>query len=224
MRDAFHDELDTITSTLVEMAGLVGSMIGRATTALLDADIELAEKAISSDDKVDTLYAQVEQLAYDVMARQQPVAGDLRLIVTSLRMVADLERMGDYAGHVAKLARMRYPASAIPKELRSIVLEMGHTAQRIVEKAGSVVANHDVSTALELEDDDDVMDAYQRRLFTLLLGEERRPYSTEVAIDVTLCGRYYERFCDHAVSVARRVVYLVTGQRAREVAAGGATA
>ena len=225
MRDAYHDDLETITGKLVRMASLTGSMIGRATTALLDADLDLAERVISSDDLVDAIYGEVEQLAYDVMARQQPVAGDLRLIVTSLRMVADLERMGDYAMHVGKLARMRYPASAIPPELRSIVLEMGQTAQRIVEKAGSVVASRDVPTALELEDDDDVMDDYQRRLFMLLLAEDR-PYATEVAIDVTLCGRYYERFCDHAVSVARRVVYLVTGQRAREVAAaaGGTTA
>jgi phosphate transport system protein len=222
MRDAYHEDLDAITDKLVQMAALVGSMIGRATTALLDADIELAEKVISGDEQVDAVYRQVEELAYDVMARQQPVAGDLRLLITSLRMVADLERMGDYAMHVAKLARRRYPASAIPAELRSIVLEMGQTAQRIVEKAGSVVANRDVGTALELESDDDVMDDYQRRLFTMLLGEGR-PYPTEVAIDVTLCGRYYERFCDHAVSVAWRVVYLVTGRRARDVAAAGSS-
>jgi phosphate transport system protein len=222
MRDAYHDALDTITDKLVQMTNLVGSMIGRATTALLDADLDLAERVITSDEQVDALYAEVEQLAYDVMARQQPVAGDLRLIVTSLRMVADLERMGDYAMHVAKLARRRYPASAIPAELRSIVLEMGQAAQRIVEKVGSVIASRDVPTALELEQDDDVIDAYQRRLFVLLLGD--RPYPTEAAIDVTLCGRYYERFCDHAVSVARRVVYLVTGRRAREVAGGVSSA
>ncbi|MFL6138633.1 MAG: phosphate signaling complex protein PhoU [Frankiaceae bacterium] len=223
MRDAYHDDLESITEKLVQMSTLVGGMIGRATTALLDADLDLAERVITWDDQVDEVYAEVEQLAYDVMARQQPVAGDLRLIVTSLRMVADLERMGDYAMHVAKLARRRYPASAIPPELRSIILEMGQAAQRIVEKVGSVVASRDVSTALELEQDDDVIDAYQRRLFLLLL-EGKRPYPTEVAIDVTLCGRYYERFCDHAVSVARRVVYLVTGRRAREVAGGISTA
>src|SRR5436309_3731913 len=158
MRDAYHEDLDAITDHLVDMAGLVGSMMGRATTALLDADLALAENVISADDTVDAQYATVEALAMDLMARQQPVASDLRLLITSLRMVADLERMGDYAMHVAKLARRRYPASAIPPELRSIVLEMGQTAQRIVEKAGSVVASRDVDTALELEGDDDVMD------------------------------------------------------------------
>ncbi|MDX6230891.1 MAG: phosphate transport system protein [Frankiales bacterium] len=212
MRDAYHEDLDAITDQLVEMAGLVGSMMGRATTALLDADLALAEGVISADDNVDALYAQVEKLALDLLARQQPVASDLRVLITSLRMVADLERMGDYAMHVAKLARRRYPDKAIPRELRSTVLEMGQVAQQIVEKAGSVIAGRDVSLALELEGDDDVMDDYQKKLFTRLLSDERR-VSVEAAIDVTLCGRYYERFADHAVSVARRVVFLVTGER-----------
>jgi phosphate transport system protein len=212
MRDAYHEDLDAITDQLVEMAGLVGSMMGRATTALLDADLALAEGVISADDSVDALYAQVEKLALDLLARQQPVASDLRVLITSLRMVADLERMGDYAMHVAKLARRRYPDKAIPPELRSTVLEMGQVAQQIVEKAGSVIAGRDVSLALELESDDDVMDDYQKKLFTRLLSDERR-VSVEAAIDVTLCGRYYERFADHAVSVARRVVFLVTGER-----------
>ncbi|MDX6206962.1 MAG: phosphate transport system protein, partial [Frankiales bacterium] len=202
MRDAYHEDLDAITDHLVEMAGLVGSMMGRATTALLDADLALAEGVISADDTVDALYAKVEQLALDLLARQQPVASDLRALITSLRMVADLERMGDHAMHVAKVARRRYPDHAIPRELRSTVLEMGQVAQQIVEKAGSVIAGRDVALALELEGDDDVMDDYQKKLFTRLLSDERR-VSVEAAIDVTLCGRYYERFADHAVSVAR---------------------
>jgi phosphate transport system protein len=212
MRDAYHEDLDAITDYLVEMAGQVGSMMGRATTALLDADLALAEGVISADDTVDALYAKVEQLALDLLARQQPVASDLRALITSLRMVADLERMGDHAMHVAKVARRRYPEHAIPRELRSTVLEMGQVAQQIVEKAGSVIAGRDVSLALELESDDDVMDDYQRKLLTRLLSEERRN-TVETAIDVTNVGRYYERFADHAVSVARRVVFLVTGER-----------
>jgi phosphate transport system protein len=212
MRDAYHEDLDAITDHLVDMAGLVGSLMGRATTALLDADLAMAEGVITGDEAVDALYAKVEQLALDLLARQQPVASDLRVLITSLRMVADLERMGDHALHVAKVARRRYPDHAIPRELRSTVLEMGQVAQQIVEKAGSVIAGRDVALALELEDDDDVMDDYQKKLFTRLLSDERR-YSVEAAIDVTLCGRYYERFADHAVSVARRVVFLVTGER-----------
>jgi phosphate transport system protein len=128
-------------------------------------------------------------------------------------MVADLERMGDNAAHVAKIARRRYPSSAVPPPLRSTVLEMGHAAEEIVAKAGSVIAGRDLKLAAELEKDDDVMDELHRQLFTAIL-DDRWDQGVEAAIDITLVGRHYERFADHAVSVARRVVYLVTGERA----------
>ncbi len=212
MRDAYHDDLAAISTSLVEMANLAGSAMSRATTALLDADLTLAEMVITADDLIDELYRESEAKAFDLLARQQPVASDLRIIVTSLRMVADLERMGDLALHVAKIARRRYPSSAVPPELRSTVLEMGHTAEEIVAKAGSVIASRDLEMAVELERDDDVMDALHRDLFTALLSDTWE-HGVEAAIDITLAGRYYERFADHAVSVARRVVYLVTGER-----------
>jgi len=212
MRDTYHDELDAISSSLVEMANLVGSAMSRATTALLDGDLHLAEQVITADEAVDARYREVEARAFDLLARQQPVASDLRVLVTSLRMVADLERMGDNAVHVAKIARRRYPSSAVPPSLRSTVLEMGHAAEEIVAKAGSVVAGRDLKLAAELEKDDDVMDELHRQLFTAIL-DDRWDQGVEAAIDITLVGRHYERFADHAVSVARRVVYLVTGER-----------
>ena len=212
MRDTYHEELDAISTSLVEMTNLVGSAMSRATTALLDADLTLAEMVIANDETVDALYRDTEARAFDLLARQQPVARDLRVLVTSLRMVADLERMGDNAVHVAKIARRRYPASAVPAPLRSTVLKMGHAAEEIVAKAGSVIAGRDIEMAAELEKDDDVMDALHRQLFTAILDDEWTA-GIEAAIDITLAGRYYERFADHAVSVARRVVYLVTGER-----------
>ncbi len=211
-RTAFHDDLAGITDSLVEMTHLVGSAMSRATTALLDADLQMAETTIQGDETIDALYREIEERSLELMARQAPVASDLRVLVTSLRMVADLERMGDLALHVAKVARRRYPASAIPPELRSTLLEMGQVAQDIVVKAGSVVASRDLTMASELERDDDVMDGLHRRLFSVMLGESFSG-GIESAIDIALCGRYYERFADHAVSVARRVVYLVTGER-----------
>jgi len=210
MREAFHDELDRIDAALVEMSHLVGSAMSRATTALLEADLSLAEGVISADDVVDRLYRDTEHRAFEVLARQQPVAGDLRRVVTSLRMVVELERMGDLALHIAKVARMRYPSSAVPQELRSVFLEMGQVAELVVVKTGVVLAGRDLALAAELERDDDLMDALHRRLFTILL--EDWEHGVECAIDITLLGRYYERFADHAVSVVRRVVYLVTGE------------
>jgi phosphate transport system protein len=213
VRDQYHEDLDGITTSLVEITRLAGSAINHATQALLDADLTEAEGVITGDAAIDDLYARIENDAFDLLARQQPVASDLRVVIASLRMVADVERMGDLALHIAKVARRRYPASAIPPELQSTVLEMGQVAQRICAKCSSVIAGRDLTMAAELERDDDVMDGLHRRLFSTLL-DDAWDGGIETAIDVTLCGRYYERFCDHAVSVARRVVFLVTGERA----------
>jgi phosphate transport system protein len=212
LREVFHAELDSLVDSLVEMTKLVGSAMSRATTALLDADLQKAEGVISDDQTVDQLYREVEERAIELLARRGPVAADLRLIVNALRMVADLERMGDLALHIAKVARRRYPSAAIPPELRATIREMGEIAVTIVAKAGEVIATRDVAKAAELERDDDVMDGLHRNLFTAMLSPGYDS-GIETAIDVTLVGRYYERFADHAVSVARRVVVIVTGER-----------
>ncbi|NLX00092.1 MAG: phosphate signaling complex protein PhoU [Actinomycetales bacterium] len=211
MRDAFHEDLDRISDQLVEMTRLASSAMSRATTALLDADITLAESVIENDKQIDALREQLDMLAIDLLARQQPVATDLRIIVTAMRMSADIERMGDLARHVAKVARLRFPHSAVPAELRDIILQMGQVAERIVTKAGAVIAAKDAEKALTLERDDDAMDDLHRQLFERLV-DGHWEHGTETAVDITLLGRYYERFADHAVSVARRVVFLVTGE------------
>jgi phosphate transport system protein len=144
------------------------------------------------------------------------VAGDLRTLVTSLRMSGDLERMGDLAVHIAKTARRRHPESAVPPELQATVLEMGQIAERMIAKAGSVIASKDVEMGLELDADDDQMDRLHRKLFDLLLSP-KWTHGVEPAVDITLAGRYFERFADHAVHVAEDVVYLVTGQRPEEI-------
>ncbi|MGW1404313.1 phosphate signaling complex protein PhoU [Streptomyces sp. NPDC002405] len=216
MRENYREELESITDGLVEMANLVGSAIGRATTALLDADLHLAENVISGDEKVDDLQRDLEDRAITLLARQQPVATDLRIVVTSLRMSADLERSGDLAQHVAKLARLRYPERAIPRDLRRTILEMGQLAQRLMAQAAEVLITHDVNSALQLEKDDDRMDELHRAIFHHLM-DHRWHHGVETAVDATLVGRYYERFADHAVAVAQRVVYLVTGEYADDL-------
>lgn len=220
MRDAFHDDLDKITDQLVEMTRLAGSAVGRATTALLDADVHLAESVIEADDDLDQIRAELDALSIDLLARQQPVATDLRIVVTSMRMSSDLERMGDLARHIAKVARLRYPQTAVPAPLSAHILQMGQIAERIVAKAGAVIASKDTGTALSLEKDDDAMDELHRQLFEAILrdtGDGTSEFPRETLVDLTLLGRYYERFADHAVSVAQRVVYLVTGEYRAEV-------
>ena len=211
MRNSFHEDLEKISDQLVEMTRLAGSAMSRATTALLDADLNLAESVIAADEQIDALRRDLDDHSIDLLARQQPVATDLRMVVTAMRMSADLERMGDLARHVAKVARLRYPSSAIPPVMRSTVLEMGQVAERIVAKAGSVIAGKDIDSALALERDDDEMDRLHRDIFNMLM-DDKWTYGTEAAVDATLVSCYYERFADHAVSVARRVVYLVTGE------------
>ena len=211
LRSAVQDELDGVTQTLVDLSVLVSDAISRATHALLTADIKEAEEVIAADDRVDQIQHDLDARIIDIIARQQPVASDLRALITALRMSADLERMGDMAHHVAKITRLRHPNAAVPSELLLTIEEMGKVAKLIADKAGVVVNSRDIDKALELERDDDEMDRLHRKLFTTLL-DPSWAHGTETAIDITLIGRYYERFADHAVSVARRVYFLVTGK------------
>lgn len=211
MRDIFHEELDAINQSLISLGLLTQKALDSATHALLTADLALAEQVIADDDKVDDAQHLLDSQTIDLMARQQPVASDLRALVTSLRMSADLERMGDMAHHIAKLARMRHPATAVPPELLLTVQEMGRVASKIVGKAVGLIESRDTEAAKLLEKDDDEMDILHRKLFAVLL-DDKWSHGIETAIDMTLIGRYYERFADHAVSIARRVYYLVTGE------------
>ena len=215
MRDAFHEELDAIQATLVTMGEMVSIAMSRSSEALLKADVKLAEQVISEDEKLDTIQHDLEARAINLMARQQPVAQDLRILVTSLRMSADLERMGDLCHHIAKLARMRYQEVAVPAELVKTIESMGTTAVKIIEKSTHVVKTQDLQAAIELETDDDEMDKLHRALFVALL-DDSWSHGIEAAIDMTLLGRYYERCADHAVSIARRVYFLVKGEYASE--------
>ncbi|GGK76975.1 phosphate signaling complex protein PhoU [Ornithinimicrobium pekingense] len=210
MRSLFHEELDFISDQLVRMSRMAAEALERATRSLLEADLELAEQVITDDEEIDAVRRDLENRAIDVLARQQPVATDLRQLVTALRMCADLERSGDLARHVAKLARMRYPLVAVPDDLRPIVKEMSVLAEEMIVRAGEVVAAHDPSGAAELQSRDDGMDRLHREVFRLLLDHDTERGRQEV-VDMTLLGRYYERYADHAVSVAIRVVFLVTG-------------
>ena len=193
------------------MAGLVKVAMNDATSALLTVDLNNAEKVIAADDVIDEIQHELDARTINLMARQQPVASDLRTLVTSLRMSADLERMGDLAHHVAKQARMRYPNSAVPAELVPTITAMGLVADKIIDKLSSVMEHRDTVRALEIETDDDEMDKLHRDLIGILLADNW-PHGIETAIDMTLLGRYYERFADHAVSISRRVYFLVTGE------------
>jgi phosphate transport system protein len=211
MRDAYFDQLDAIVDELVTMTHEVQEAVGRATQALLTADAEIAEKVISDDAIIDAARERVESRSFELLALQQPVASDLRMLVAGLRMVADLERMGDLSVHVAKVARLRVPQVAVPQEVVPTIQRMAQVAEKMVGTVAGIIAERDVEGARALEEDDEEMDQLRRSSFRLML-DNSWPHGVEPAVDIALLGRYYERIADHAVSLARRVVYLVTGE------------
>jgi len=211
MRDLYYDQLDSIADELVAMTDAVRTALLEATNALLHARADAAESVISGDRAIDEMREMIEERALSLLATQQPVATDLRQLIATLRMVADLERMGDLAVHVAKIARMRMPQSAVPDEVQPTIARMADVAERMISSASQLVTDRDVEAAGQLESEDDEMDKLRRDLFVILLSEDWS-HGVEPAVDIALLGRYYERIGDHAVSMARRIVYLVTGE------------
>ena len=211
MRNAYFDQLDSIVDELVDMTHVVRIAVSRATQALLTADAEIAEQVISDDAAIDAARERVEDRSFQLLALQQPVASDLRMLVAGLRMVADLERMGDLSVHVAKVARLRVPQLAVPAEIVPTIERMATVAEKMVDTVAGIIAERDVEGARQLEEDDEEMDQLRRSSFRLML-DDSWPHGVEPAVDIALLGRYYERIADHAVSLARRVVYLVTGE------------
>lgn len=211
MRDQYQQQLDSILNELVEMTGGVRAALSQATDALLNADLSAAELVISGDLAIDEARERIEHDSFEVLARQAPVAGDLRMLVASLRMVADLERMGDLSVHIAKVARLRYPTKAVPDILVPVIADMAKAADEMISAAADIVASRDVDGARALEAADDEMDQLRRSMFRTLLSDNWSE-GVEPAVDMALLGRYYERIGDHAVSMARRIVFLVTGQ------------
>jgi phosphate transport system protein len=211
MRDSYREQLEEILSDLVYMAQSVATAVHNATTALLEADIQIAEQVISGDAALDDSRTDIETRAFSLLARQSPVAGELRTVVATLRMVTELERMGDLAAHVAKIARLRYPETAVPDALRPNFVQMGDVAEKMVLSASQTLSEQNVESAHELFERDKEMDELRRSQFRVMLGDDWS-YGVEAAVDVALLGRYYERIADHAASMARRVIYVVTGE------------
>ncbi|MCX6399555.1 MAG: phosphate signaling complex protein PhoU [Propionibacteriales bacterium] len=210
MRDAYIDQLDAIFDDLAGIARKVQVAVGEATTALMTGDSSIAEKVISDDVAIDRAREQVEENAFSLLSLQQPVARDLRTVVAALRMVAELERMGDLSVHVAKVARLRVPDIAVPEEARATMNRMATVAEDMVSRVVDVISGRDVEAAIALGRDDEEMDQLRRTSFAELLSDDWT-HGVEAAVDIALLGRYYERIADHAVSIANRVIFVVTG-------------
>ena len=213
MRDEFRADLLQVNRLLVDMAQEARTAMRRATTALLTGDVTEAEQVAISDAEIDAINRRVEDRVFDLLARQAPVASDLREVIAALRIANDLERMGELAEHIAQIALRRRPAIAVPEELRPVIAEMAEVADRIGAKSVAVLQTTDVQQASELDADDDQMDDLHRQLLAFMLGTAWR-HGVEAAIDGALLGRFYERFADHAVNAGQQIVFLVTGETA----------
>ena len=211
MREAFQEQLESMFDELAGIGTKVETAIGLATEALMTGDADIAERVISADVEIDRARERVEDLAFSLLSLQQPVAGDLRTVVAGLRMVSELERMGDLSVHVAKIARLRVPNIAVPEEVRPTMTRMAQVAADMVHRVIEIITERDVEAAIALGRADEEMDQLRRTSFTELLSDSWS-HGVEAAVDIALLGRYYERIADHAVSVANRVVFVVTGE------------
>jgi phosphate transport system protein len=216
MREAFHEQLDGIFHDLAAICGSVEVAVRLATEALLTGDADIAQQVISADLEIDRSRERVEDSAFLLLSLQQPVASDLRTVVAALRMVSELERMGDLSVHVAKIARLRVPNLAVPADVVPIIERMALVAEDMVTRVSKIITDRNVDDALALVGADEEMDQLRRTSFAELLSTDWS-HGVEAAVDVALLGRYYERIADHAVSVANRVIFVVTGENPSSV-------
>ena len=214
MRAIFNQELKQLGSDLESMANQVATAIERAAESLRQGDIVIAEQVIDADERINDLQRDIDDLCVMLLARQQPVAGDLRNVLSALRMAQTLERQGDLARHVASIARGRYPEPPVPEPVMGLILRMADAAVRAGQNTSRLVATRDLELAALIEAQDAELDALHRRSFTMIL-DPANDLTRQQVVDAVLMGRFLERFGDHSTSVARRVSYLVLGSLSR---------
>lgn len=210
MREVFQTELKEVQHRLVEMAGDVTRIMEHASEAFTKSNVSLADQALASADAVHEKALQLDELAIRILARQSPVSRDLRILVSALRISASLERMGALAGHIAQIARFRFPGSAIPSSLLPTFEEMGKLDIQLGKKVQQLLENTDVDLAKSIQAEDERVDELHRHIFDVVLGDDWKE-NAMYTVDVTLASRYHERFADHVVDISSKVSYLTTG-------------
>jgi len=211
MQEQYQDQFKHVSEDLTEMSRLVEAAMSKATKSLLDANLALADEVIAGDDAIDELANKVENETMAILARYQTFAGDLRLLGGALKISGTLERMGDLASHVAKQAKLRHPNVSVPREFLETFSKMGDLANEVIRRSTKAIADGDIKQAADIARAESQMDALHRELFTKVLSKDWS-HGVEAAIDITLLGRYYERFADHGEALARRVAYILTGE------------
>ena len=209
MRTTYHKQLADLTRQLGEMCGLAVVAMKRATQALLQADMDAAEQVIRDHKRIVAMRAHAEKEAFALLALQQPVASELRKIFSTIQIIADADRMGALAVHVAKIARRQYPKQVLPEEVRDCFANIAKVAIELGDSAKQVLVSCDQHRAAQLHEQDDAMDDLYRHLFSALDREWK--HSVFAGVETALLGRFYERFADHAVEIGRRVIFMGSG-------------
>jgi phosphate transport system protein len=211
MREVFQNQLSDVQSRLVEMAESVTTIMDKASQAFLNSDVALADEAIALAEGNENRALALDEIVIRVLAKQSPVARDLRILVSALRISASLERMGALAGHIAAIARYRYPGAAVPAALRDTFSEMGRLDVELGRRVTTLLRNTDVNLAREIQAEDARVDELHRHIFSVVLGNDWKE-NAMYTVDVTLASRYHERFADHVVDISTKVSYLTTGE------------
>lgn len=211
LRASYREHLDAFNHDLLEMCDRVTSIMSHASKALLEQSLDDAEEALTTTDSLAELRQRCEDRSMRLLALENPVATELRQVVSSIYIVENLDRMGSLGKNVALLTRQRYPASVYPEPLHGYVAELS----RLVDEMGGIVRalllNPDPDVAVELHTVDEGVDDMKDYL-TALVADREWEYTTRQAVDLAMLTRYYERYADRCVAAAGRVVFLVTGQ------------
>ena len=211
VRRTFHQELDDIRADIVRVAALVTECIPRGTDVLLANDLHGAQTLIESDDEIDSLALEIEERCYQVLALQQPVAIDLRSLVTAIRLTSEIERSGDLMVNVAKGARRIYGVQFDPR-LRGLIERMGEEATRLFKLSIDAYVEGNASLGAALDDMDDRLDQLHKDYIQAIFESHHAGnIDLQASVQLALIGRYYERIGDHAVNIGGRVEYMVTG-------------
>lgn len=215
MRTAYREHLDAFSHDLVVICDIVDTVMVKASEALLHTSLQAAEEALSLEEKVEDIARRCETRAVELLALEGPVARDLRQVVSSIYIVEDFRRMGALAMHIASTARRRHPQPVIPEDQRASFERFSQLVADMADQTRDLLREPDAQAAVALSKDDDAVDELHQRVMAGLT-QGRWTGTVPQAVDATLIGRYYERYADHCVNVAARVIYLTTGMTRSE--------
>ena len=215
MREVFQDQLHEVQDRLVEMAESVTHIMTDASNAFINSDVAMADRAIALAEANESKALTLDELVIRILARQSPVSRDLRILVSALRISASLERMGALAGHIAAIARYRFPGSAVPTSLKNTFEEMGRLDIDLAKKITKILRSTDADEARAIQAQDERVDQLHRHVFDVVLGDDWKE-NAMYTVDVTLASRYHERFADHVVDISSKISYLTTGEWAEQ--------